>query len=104
MLTARRDRRASQASAVVFLPPTLVASNYGMNFEHMPELKWLIGYPWALGLMIASGIGRGQIDRRRRFTALVILATILSAGISVCESSVMTDSLARRMSGVREET
>ena len=42
-------------AAVVFLPPTLVASIYGMNFEAMPELKWLLGYPWALGLMILSG-------------------------------------------------
>lgn len=41
-------------AAVVFLPPTLVASIYGMNFEHMPELEWLLGYPWALGLMVAS--------------------------------------------------
>ncbi|MFP1497031.1 CorA family divalent cation transporter [Escherichia coli] len=31
---------------VVFLPPTLVASSYGMNFEFMPELKWSFGYPW----------------------------------------------------------
>ena len=43
-------------AAVVFLPPTLVASIYGMNFEHMPELKWLLGYGWALGLMAISAI------------------------------------------------
>jgi magnesium transporter len=43
-------------AAVVFLPPTLVASIYGMNFEHMPELKWLLGYPWALGLMLLSAV------------------------------------------------
>jgi len=43
-------------AAVVFLPPTLVASIYGMNFDYMPELDWMLGYPWALGLMIASGI------------------------------------------------
>ncbi|NWO08548.1 magnesium/cobalt transporter CorA [Idiomarina sp.] len=43
-------------AAVVFLPPTLVASIYGMNFEYMPELDWMLGYPWALGLMVASGI------------------------------------------------
>ena len=42
--------------AVVFLPPTLVASIYGMNFENMPELKWAHGYPLALGLMLASAI------------------------------------------------
>ena len=42
-------------AAVVFLPPTLVASIYGMNFDHMPEMEWMLGYPWALGLMVASG-------------------------------------------------
>ncbi|MDO4626920.1 MAG: magnesium/cobalt transporter CorA [Pasteurellaceae bacterium] len=37
--------------SVIFLPPTLVASNYGMNFSHMPELGFEFGYPMALGLM-----------------------------------------------------
>jgi magnesium transporter len=41
-------------AAVVFLPPTLVASIYGMNFVHMPELAWPFGYPLALGLMLLS--------------------------------------------------
>ena len=43
-------------AAVVFLPPTLVASIYGMNFRFMPELEWVGGYPMALGIMVASGI------------------------------------------------
>jgi magnesium transporter len=43
-------------AAVVFLPHTLVASIYGMNFESMLELKWLLGYPWAIGLMIGSAV------------------------------------------------
>lgn len=43
-------------AAVVFLPPTLIASIYGMNFEAMPELEWLLGYPFALALMVASAI------------------------------------------------
>nr|HPQ96428.1 CorA family divalent cation transporter [Thiolinea sp.] len=43
-------------ASVVFLPPTLVASLYGMNFKHMPELDWLLGYPWAIGLMIISAM------------------------------------------------
>lgn len=43
-------------AAVVFLPPTLVASIYGMNFDVMPELKWILGYPFALGLMVLSAI------------------------------------------------
>ncbi|TDO04626.1 MULTISPECIES: magnesium/cobalt transporter CorA [Halomonas] len=43
-------------AAVVFLPPTLVASIYGMNFEVMPELSWPFGYPFALGLMVVAGV------------------------------------------------
>ena len=43
-------------AAVVFLPPTLVASVYGMNFEVMPELKWVLGYPFAIFLMISSAV------------------------------------------------
>ncbi|MFV8817329.1 magnesium/cobalt transporter CorA [Haliea sp. E17] len=43
-------------AAVVFLPPTLVASIYGMNFTYMPELQWLLGYPGAIGLMVLSGM------------------------------------------------
>ena len=42
--------------AVVLLPPTLIASIYGMNFHHMPELDWYYGYPWALGLMVIVAI------------------------------------------------
>jgi magnesium transporter len=42
--------------AVVFLPPTLVASIYGMNFDGMPELHWTLGYPFALALMILAAI------------------------------------------------
>ncbi|ETX16177.1 magnesium transporter [Roseivivax halodurans JCM 10272] len=42
--------------AVMFLPPTLIASVYGMNFRHMPELAWQFGYPLAVMLMIASAI------------------------------------------------
>ena len=40
--------------AVIFMPPTVIASIYGMNFEDMPELKWTIGYPVALLMMVAS--------------------------------------------------
>ena len=41
---------------VVFMPPTLIASIYGMNFEFMPELGWVAGYPVAIALMIASSM------------------------------------------------
>ena len=41
---------------VVFMPPTLIASIYGMNFKFMPELQWMAGYPFAIGLMIISSL------------------------------------------------
>jgi magnesium transporter len=43
-------------ASVVLMPPTLVASIYGMNFHFMPELDWHIGYPFSLGLMVITGI------------------------------------------------
>jgi magnesium transporter len=39
---------------VALLPPTLIASIYGMNFKFMPELDWAHGYPFALAVMVAS--------------------------------------------------
>jgi magnesium transporter len=51
--------------AVVFLPPTLVASIYGMNFHLMPELDWDLGYPLALLLMFLSAIGPYLYFRHR---------------------------------------
>jgi magnesium transporter len=51
--------------AVVFMPPTLIAGIYGMNFEHMPELKWLFGYPFALLLILLSAVLPFWIARRR---------------------------------------
>jgi magnesium transporter len=38
--------------SVIFLPPTLIASTFGMNFTHMPELSWEYGYAYAVGLMV----------------------------------------------------
>jgi magnesium transporter len=43
-------------AAGVFLPPTLIASVYGMNFSFMPELRWQYGYPLAWLLMLASAL------------------------------------------------
>ncbi|MFC0267397.1 magnesium/cobalt transporter CorA [Kushneria aurantia] len=43
-------------ASVVFLPPTMIASIYGMNFDIMPELHWSFGYPLILGIMVLSGI------------------------------------------------
>jgi magnesium transporter len=44
-------------AAVVFLPPTLIAGIFGMNFHHMPELSWHYGYPISLAVMLASAVG-----------------------------------------------
>lgn len=52
-------------AAVVFLPPTLIASVYGMNFESIPELSWPFGYPMAIGLMIISAILPYLVFKRR---------------------------------------
>lgn len=43
-------------AAVAFMPPTLIASIYGMNFRHMPELHWMGGYPMAIGAMVVAAI------------------------------------------------
>jgi magnesium transporter len=52
-------------AAVVFLPPTLVASIYGMNFHFMPELSWRFGYPLAIMLVILSGFSPYWYFKRR---------------------------------------
>ena len=51
--------------AFVFLPPTLIASIYGMNFRFMPELDWPLGYPMALGAMVLSAIVPYLLFKRR---------------------------------------
>ena len=53
--------------AFVFLPPTLIASIYGMNFKHMPELDWPFGYPMALGLMALSALVPWAIFRWKKW-------------------------------------
>ncbi|MCP8895744.1 magnesium transporter CorA family protein [Shinella daejeonensis] len=52
-------------ASVVFLPPTLVASIYGMNFALMPELQWSAGYPFAIGIMFLSALMPFLYFRRR---------------------------------------
>jgi magnesium transporter len=52
---------------VVFMPPTLIASIYGMNFRYMPEIQWHAGYPVALGLMILSSLVILWYFRRKKW-------------------------------------
>ncbi|BDM64703.1 magnesium transport protein CorA [Shewanella sp. NFH-SH190041] len=54
-------------AAVVFLPPTLIASSYGMNFVNMPELQWEYGYPLAILMMLASAVGTYLFFKRKRW-------------------------------------
>jgi magnesium transporter len=44
------------AYAALIAVPTMIAGIYGMNFEHMPELKWPIGYPVTLGVMVGIDV------------------------------------------------
>jgi magnesium transporter len=52
-------------ASVAMLPPTLIASIYGMNFKLMPELDWHFGYPFALALMVFSVIAPFWFFRKK---------------------------------------
>lgn len=54
-------------ASVIFMPPTLIASLYGMNFKFMPELGQAWGYPFALGLMLTSSLATLYFFRRKRW-------------------------------------
>jgi magnesium transporter len=58
------DMRKITAAVGLVAAPTLVGSIYGMNFEHMPELEWMFGYPMALGLMVLSSLTVWVIGKR----------------------------------------
>jgi len=53
--------------SVIFMPPTLIASIYGMNFEFMPEFKWRYGYEFSIGLMIACVAGILYFFKRKKW-------------------------------------
>ncbi|MFH8249666.1 magnesium and cobalt transport protein CorA [Microbacterium sp. B2969] len=57
-------KKVSSWAAILFAP-TLVGTIYGMNFHYMPELSWPLGYPMALGLMIATSVTLYFIFKRR---------------------------------------
>jgi len=57
--------RLFSVAAVALLPPTLIASVYGMNFRHMPELEWANGYLFALLLMVLSVVVPFLIFQRK---------------------------------------
>ncbi len=55
------------AWAAVLYAPSLIGSIYGMNFRHMPELHWLLGYPLSLGLMAGLALGLWTIFRKAKW-------------------------------------
>ncbi|MBI4366131.1 MAG: magnesium/cobalt transporter CorA, partial [Deltaproteobacteria bacterium] len=54
-------------AATILMTLSLVAGIYGMNFEHMPELKWRYGYTMALGIMVAVSVVMGLLFRRKKW-------------------------------------
>jgi magnesium transporter len=59
-------KRISAWAAILFAP-TLIGTNYGMNFDHMPELHWALGYPFALSLMMLVSVALYLVFKRRRW-------------------------------------
>ena len=60
----RRHPESPAAWAAMAAAPTVIAGVYGMNFDHMPELHWGFGYPFALGLMVLSSLIVYVISKR----------------------------------------
>ncbi|MDP8937016.1 MAG: magnesium/cobalt transporter CorA [Actinomycetota bacterium] len=61
------DMRKITAWVAIIAMPTMIAGVYGMNFEHMPELGWLLGYPFALSIMAVSCLSLYFLFRRREW-------------------------------------
>ncbi|MHC1562224.1 magnesium/cobalt transporter CorA [Actinomycetospora sp. C-140] len=57
-------KKISSWAAILFTP-SLIGAIYGMNFEHMPELGWVYGYPFALGLMVLTAVVLYLVFRKR---------------------------------------
>jgi magnesium transporter len=55
-LSQNEQVKKISAWAAILFAPTLVGTVYGMNFDHMPELHWLLGYPFALALMVPISV------------------------------------------------
>lgn len=66
-LKQAEDARRIAAWAGVFFVPSLITGIYGMNFDHMPELHWAAGYPWALILMVVSATIMWLIFKTQRW-------------------------------------
>ena len=63
-LRQNADMRKISAWVAIIAVPTMVAGIYGMNFEHMPELRWTFGYPLALSVMAVACLVLYRLFRR----------------------------------------
>ncbi len=63
--TQNEEVKKISAWAAILFAPTLVGTIYGMNFEHMPELNWVLGYPAALILMVLTSVALYTVFKRR---------------------------------------
>ena len=61
------DVKRISAWAAIFFPPTLIGTVYGMNFEHMPELGWTLGYPLALLVMVLTSVVLYVVFKRNKW-------------------------------------
>jgi magnesium transporter len=59
--------KALTLASIILMSCSLIAGIYGMNFAHMPELAWPLGYPFALGLMLLIGVVLGLFFKSRRW-------------------------------------
>jgi magnesium transporter len=64
-VTQNEEVKRISAWAAILFAPTLVGTIYGMNFDHMPELHWTVGYPLAIALMLATSSALYWIFKRR---------------------------------------
>ena len=64
-LAQNEEVKKISAWAAILFAPTLVGTIYGMNFDHMPELHWLLGYPLALLLMLVTSLTLYVVFKRR---------------------------------------
>ena len=66
-LAQNEEVKRISAWAAILFAPTLIGTIYGMNFDHMPELGWQLGYPLAVAAMVAMGVALYIIFKRRRW-------------------------------------
>ena len=59
------DMRKISAWVAIASVPTMIAGIYGMNFDYMPELHWIVGYPFALTLMLLVSVALYAVFKRR---------------------------------------